>query len=132
FYSPYRTHVYAESLRGARPGFEIACPATVSLNDDLEQALLPIKFMLAFYIGGMGAAAKNFHLNLIARLGFEAEARRVQALFLAGKRAEAVAAVPDRLAAETSLPGTAARFGARLPAGKRGPVTTLRAGTRGG
>src|SRR5947207_15192337 len=44
FYSPYRTHVYAESLRGARPGFEIACPATVSLNDDLEQALLPIKF----------------------------------------------------------------------------------------
>src|SRR5207253_4986015 len=68
FYSPYRRHVYAESLRGARPGFEIACPATVSLNDDLEQALLPIKFMLAFYIGGMGAAAKNFHLNLIARL----------------------------------------------------------------
>jgi len=84
FYSPYRKHVYAEALRGARPGFEIACPVTVSLNDDLEQALLPIKFMHAFYIGGMGAAAKNFHLNLIARLGFEAEARQVQELFLAG------------------------------------------------
>jgi F420-dependent oxidoreductase-like protein len=130
FYSPYRTHVYAESLRGARPGFEIACPATVSLNDDLEQALLPIKFMLAFYIGGMGAAAKNFHLNLIARLGFEAEARRVQELFLAGKRAEAVAAVPDRLADEISLAGSAARICDRLAAWKESPVTTLLAGTR--
>ena len=130
FYSPYRTHVYAESLRGARPGFEIACPATVSLNDDLEQALLPIKFMLAFYIGGMGAAAKNFHLNLIARLGFEAEARRVQELFLAGKRAEAVAAVPDRLADEISLAGSAARIRDRLAAWKESPVTTLLAGTR--
>src|SRR5437667_2600741 len=130
FYSPYRRHVYAESLRDARPGFEIACPATVSLNDDLEQALLPIKFMLAFYIGGMGAAAKNFHLNLIARLGFEAEARRVQELFLAGKRAEAVAAVPDRLADEISLAGSAARIRDRLAAWKESPVTTLLAGTR--
>jgi len=130
FYSPYRTHVYAESLRGARPGFAIACPATVSLNDDLEQALLPIKFMLAFYIGGMGAAAKNFHLNLIARLGFEAEARRVQELFLAGQRAEAVAAVPDRLADEISLAGSAARIRDRLAAWQESPVTTLLAGTR--
>jgi F420-dependent oxidoreductase-like protein len=130
FYSPYRTHVYAEALRGARPGFEIACPVTVSLNDDFEQALLPIKFMLAFYIGGMGAAAKNFHLNLIARLGFEAEARRVQELFLAGQRAEAVAAVPDRLADEISLAGSAARIRDRLAAWKASPVTTLLAGTR--
>jgi len=130
FYSPYRTEVYAESLRGARPGFEIACPVTVSLNDDLEQALMPIKFMLAFYIGGMGAAAKNFHLNLIGRLGFEGEARRVQELFLAGKRAEAVAAVPDRLADEISLAGSAARIRDRAAAWKESPVTTILAGTR--
>jgi len=130
FYSPYRTEVYAESLRGARKGFEIACPVTVSLNDDLEQALMPIKFMLAFYIGGMGAAAKNFHLNLIGRLGFEGEARRVQELFLAGKRVEAVAAVPDRLADEISLAGSAARIRDRAAAWKESPVTTILAGTR--
>src|SRR3954453_3567678 len=86
FYSPYRTEVYAESLRHARPGFEIACPVQVVVADDLAQALLPIKWMLAFYIGGMGAAAKNFHLNLIGRLGFESEAREVQRLFLAVDR----------------------------------------------
>jgi len=130
FYSPYRTDVYRDSLRNLRPGFEIACTVTVNVNDDLEQALLPIKWALAFYIGGMGAAEKNFHLNLIARLGFEAEARRVQELFLAGKRAEAVAAVPDRLADEISLAGSPARIRDRLQAWKASPVTTILVGSR--
>src|SRR5262252_5383659 len=130
FYSPYRTEVYRDSLRNVRPGFEIACTVTVNVHDDVEQALLPIKWMLAFYIGGMGAAAKNFHLNLIARLGFEAEAQRVQQLFLDGKRAEAAAAVPDALADEISLAGSPARIRDRLAAWKASPVTTLIAGTR--
>ena len=130
FYSPFRTDIYRDSLRNVRPGFDIACTVTVNVHDDLEQALLPVKWMLAFYIGGMGAAAKNFHLNLIARLGFEAEARRVQQLFLEGKRAEAAAAVPDRLADEISLAGSPARIRDRLAAWKASPVTTLIAGTR--
>jgi F420-dependent oxidoreductase-like protein len=130
FYSPYRVDVYREALRSVRPGFEIACTVTVNVNDDLEQALLPMKWMLAFYIGGMGAAQKNFHLNLIARLGFEAEARRVQELFLAGKRAEAAAAVPDALADEISLAGSPARIKDRLAAWKASPVTTLLVGSR--
>jgi len=130
FYSPYRTDVYRDSLRNVRPGFEIACTVTVNVHDDVEQALLPIKWMLAFYIGGMGAAAKNFHLNLIARLGFEAEAQRVQQLFLDGKRAEAAAAVPDALADEISLAGSPARIRDRLAAWKASPVTTIIAGTR--
>ena len=130
FYSPYRTDVYRDSLRNVRPGFEIACAVTVNVNDDLEQALLPIKWMLAFYIGGMGAAQKNFHLNLIGRLGFEGEARRVQQLFLEGKRAEAAAAVPDRLADEISLAGSPARIRDRVQAWKGSPVTTILVGSR--
>jgi F420-dependent oxidoreductase-like protein len=130
FFSPFRSDIYAESLRGAKPGFDIACTVTVNVNDDLEAALTPVKWMLAFYIGGMGAAEKNFHLNLIGRLGFEGEARKVQQLFLAGKRTEAVAAVPDRLADEISLAGSPARIKDRLQAWKSSPVTTLLAGTR--
>jgi len=130
FWSPYRPDVYRESLRNVRPGFEIACTVTVNVRDDLEQALLPIKWMLAFYIGGMGAASKNFHLNLIGRLGFEAEARRVQQLFMEGKRAEAAAAVPDQLADEISLAGSPAHIRDRLAAWRTSPVTTLIAGTR--
>jgi F420-dependent oxidoreductase-like protein len=130
FISPFRTAMFAESLCGRRPGFEIAATVNVVVHDDLAQALLPVKWMLAFYVGGMGAASRNFHLNLIARMGFEAEALEVQRLFMAGKRAEAAAAVPDALADEISLAGPPARIRDRLRAWKESPVTTLIAGTR--
>jgi hypothetical protein len=92
---------------------------------------MPAKWMLAFYLGGMGARSKNFHLNLMDRIGFGDAARRVQDLFFAGRRDEAVAAVPDQLADEVSLAGPAERIRERLQAWKTSPVTTLIAGTRG-
>ena len=130
FLSPYRADIYAESLRGAGPEFDIACPVTVNLNDDLAQALLPVKWMLAFYIGGMGAAKQNFHVNVISRMGFGDAAQRIQQLFLAGRREDAVAAVPDKLADDISLAGPAARIRDRLQAWKHSPVKTILAGTR--
>jgi hypothetical protein len=86
--------------------------------------------MLAFYIGGMGAKETNFHLNLVGRFGYEREAKVIQELFFAGKRDEAVAAVPDRFADEISLAGSAARIRDRLQAWKASAVTTVIAGTR--
>jgi len=130
FCSPYRFDIFADSLRGAGPDFDIAAIVTVSMHDDLQQALLPVKMATAFYIGGMGARGLNFHLNLIERLGFGGEARKVQALFLDGKRDEAIAAVPDRLADEISLCGSADRIRDRLQAWRESPVKTLLAGTR--
>jgi len=61
YYSPHHPEVYAESLAGAKPGFEIAAGAQVNINDDLEAALLPVKTMLGFYIGGMGAKGQNYY-----------------------------------------------------------------------
>src|SRR6185295_10683524 len=56
FYSPYRCPaLYRESLAGAKPGFAIACMTQVAVGDDVAAALVPVKWMLAFYIGGMGA-----------------------------------------------------------------------------
>jgi len=130
YYSPYRPEVYAESLANMKPGFEIACPVTVNINDDLQAALEPVKWMLAFYIGGMGAKGKNFHADLVRRMGYAGAVDEVQQLFLAGKRAEAAAAVPDAFADEISLVGSAARVRDRLQAWKQTPVTTLLAGTR--
>jgi F420-dependent oxidoreductase-like protein len=131
FFSPYRSPaLYTESLRGAKPGFEIACTVQVVINDDIAAALVPIKWALAFYIGGMGAKEHNFHLNLISRMGFEDEAKRVQELFFAGKREEAVAAVPDQLADEISLVGSKERIRDRLAAWKASPVTTILTGAR--
>ncbi len=130
FYSPYRPEVFAESLRGAGPDFDIAATVTVVLGDDVAHALMPVKFALGFYLGGMGAKSENFHLNLMERMGFGEPARKVQELFLSGQRAEAVAAVPDELADEIALVGPPDRIRDRLAAWKESPVTSLLLGTR--
>ena len=84
-----------------------------------------MKAMLGFYIGGMGAKKKNFHMELMSRMGYEAEAHKIQELFFEGKRAEAVAAVPEQFADEISLCGPVDRIKDRLQAWEESPVTSL-------
>jgi len=132
YYSPFRPEVYAESLAGKKPGFEIPCPVTVSISDDVEQALLPVKYMLAFYIGGMGAKKQNFHANLVRRMGYGEAVDKIQDLFFAGKRDEAAAAVPSAFADEISLVGPKERIRDRLQAWEQSAVTTILVGATGG
>ncbi|MFJ9264854.1 LLM class F420-dependent oxidoreductase [Streptomyces bacillaris] len=125
YWSPYRTDVYAASLTGLREGFMIAPMARAQVCDDVAEGLLPVKAMLGFYIGGMGHAARNFHADLMARMGFEEEARRIQHLFLQGRKEEAIGAVPDAFADEISLIGPRARIAEKLAEWRKGPVTDL-------
>jgi len=129
YYSPYRNDVYAEQLAGARPGFEIAANVAVHVDDDLARAWRPVKAILGFYIGGMGAKSRNFHTELMARMGFAEEAHRIQDLFFEGRREEAIRAVPDQFADEISLCGPPARIAERLEAWRATPVTTLLVGS---
>ncbi|MCV7383440.1 LLM class F420-dependent oxidoreductase [Mycolicibacter longobardus] len=117
--------IYGEAIAGRRPGFEIAAPVTTVVTDDMALALQIAKLPLALYIGGMGARERNFHLDLIGRLGYAEEAQRVQELFLAGRRAEAVNAVPDELADNTSLLGPIQRIKERMSLWRDSPITTL-------
>ncbi|MFH8343567.1 LLM class F420-dependent oxidoreductase [Streptomyces sp. NPDC018045] len=125
YWSPYRTDVYAASLAGAPEGFLVAPMARAQVCDDVAAGLLPVKAMLAFYIGGMGHTSRNFHADLMARMGHEEETRRIQDLFLQGRRDEAVHAVPDTFADEISLIGPRPRLAARLTSWRTGPVTDL-------
>ncbi|MAI78032.1 MAG: LLM class F420-dependent oxidoreductase [Deltaproteobacteria bacterium] len=125
YYSPFRQEVYAESLGELKPGFEIAQFVMCNIDDDLERALMPVKTMLSFYIGGMGAKKHNFHTELMARMGFEDEAHKIQDLFMEGKRAEAVALMPDSFADEVSLCGPRDRIKDRIQAWEETPVTSL-------
>jgi F420-dependent oxidoreductase-like protein len=125
YYSPYRQDVYADQLVAAKTGFEICPNVMVNINDDMEQALYPVKAMLGFYIGGMGSAKRNFHKELMARHGFPDQADRIQQLFLEGKRDEAVAAVPDQFADEISLCGPRDRIREKLKDWENSPVTSL-------
>ena len=125
YWSPTRPETYEEALTDLREGFLIAPMARVQVCDDVAEGLLPVKTMLGFYIGGMGHAARNFHADLMARMGYEVEARRIQRLFLEGRREEAVLAVPDAFADEISLVGPRERIAERLELWRKGPVTDL-------
>jgi F420-dependent oxidoreductase-like protein len=125
YYSPYRPEVYATQMKAAKAGFEVAVNVFVSVADDVASALWPVKATLGFYIGGMGAKSKNFHTELMARMGYEEQALRIQDLFFEGKRDEAIAAVPDAFADEISLVGPKERIAERLDAWRDTPVTTI-------
>ena len=125
YYSPYRQEVYADQLKNAKEGFEISAGVTINICDDVKEGLIPIKNTLALYIGGMGAAKRNFHTELMGRMGFEEDAKRIQKLFLEGKRTEAAIAVPDKFADEISLVGPTDRIKDRLQAWKETPITSI-------
>ncbi len=130
YYSPFRPEVYADQLADAPDDFQIAVNVSVSVNDDVEEALWPTKASLGFYIGGMGAKGQNYHTKLMARMGFEEEAYRIQDLFLEGKRDEAIATVPTDFADEISLVGPVERIRDRLQAWEESPVTMINCSAR--
>jgi F420-dependent oxidoreductase-like protein len=112
-----------------RADFDLAPFVTVVLGDDLEKCRMPVKGMLALYIGGMGARTKNFYNDYAKRLGYEAAAARIQDLYLAGKKLEAMAEVPDALVDEVALVGPRERIAERVGAWKASPVDSLLLGT---
>jgi F420-dependent oxidoreductase-like protein len=130
YYSPFRQEVYSDQLAAAKPGFEVTALANLTVTDDVSAGLLPVRAMLGFYIGGMGAKGQNYHTKLMARMGFEEEAIRIQELFFAGKRDEAIAAVPEEFADEISLVGPASRIRERLDVWRSSPVTSLMVSAR--
>ncbi|MER5433358.1 LLM class F420-dependent oxidoreductase [Streptomyces sp. NPDC002588] len=125
YWSPSRPDAYGPAVGGIREGFTVAPLVRVTVCDDVAEGLLSVKAMLGFYIGGMGHATRNFHADLMGRMGYEEEARRIQELFLAGRREEAVLAVPDAFADEISLTGPRERIAERLELWRKGPVTDL-------
>jgi F420-dependent oxidoreductase-like protein len=135
---PEQYHVFEEPIsRGfAAVGgdknltqFDIAPFVTMIMGDDVEQCMVPIRGSMALYIGGMGARDKNFYNSYAKRLGFEEAAIKIQDLFLAGKKDEAMAAVPAELIDACHLVGPADRIKDRLQrwtdASSKGHVTSM-------
>ncbi len=125
WYSPYREEVYADSLKGAPEDFDIVLGVTVTVTEDLEAAYDALRPMLGFYIGGMGSKDRNFHKELMARMGFPEEAEKIQDAFLAGHREQAIAAVPNEFIDEIALIGSKERIRDRLQAWRESRVTTM-------
>ena len=128
---PDRFDIYGDTLALRRPGFEILQSVSWSRSTDPAVALLPIKKMLALYVGGMGSKEDNFHKRVIERAGYVEVAARIQELWLSGRQQEAVMAVPDELADALSVTGSPENRRLRLAAWKASPVTTLMIGVAG-
>jgi alkanesulfonate monooxygenase SsuD/methylene tetrahydromethanopterin reductase-like flavin-dependent oxidoreductase (luciferase family) len=73
----------------------------------------------------MGAKEQNFHKNVFDRMGYDTISDEVQELFLAGKRDEATALIPDELADEMHIVGDAGYVKERVAAWEETGVTTL-------
>jgi F420-dependent oxidoreductase-like protein len=134
FFAPSLDGWYREALAEGfgRPGarrtaadFEVPAIVPVIVLDDTETAADLIRPFLALYIGGMGAKEANFHANHFVRLGYEAEVSVIAEHYLAGRKDEAIAAVPTKLVEEVALIGPAAKIRDELPRWTSTVMTSL-------
>jgi F420-dependent oxidoreductase-like protein len=123
----FRAQLAAGAARAGRDldGFDVAPNVQVHVGDDLAAARDAMRPFLALYLGGMGSRERNFYTEQAGRYGFEEAARKVQELYLAGDRAQAMAALPEELIDLVTLCGPAGRVRERLAAHREAGVGTL-------
>jgi F420-dependent oxidoreductase-like protein len=105
---------------------EIHVGGNLEISEDVEGLLDKYRQGMAFTLGAMGSAKTNFYNAAYARAGFEDAAKEVQALWVSGKRKEAVAAVPDEMLLAANMIGTEEMVRARLRAFRDAGVDVLR------
>jgi len=135
FFSPAMNDFYAAALAEgfARPGARhsgetfdvVGGPLGIVPDDDLDRAADRLRPSLALYIGGMGARGLNFHYEVFARMGYEAEARTIQDHYLAGDKKSAIAAVPTRMVEDVALIGPWPKIADELQRWQQTVITTL-------
>ena len=110
--------------------FEIQASVTVQITDDVGEALRRQKPGVALYVGGMGHPELNFHKQQMIRRGYGEAAERIQELYLAGRKAEALEEVPDEFLDETCLVGPPARIRERYAAWRDCGLTGITVSTQ--
>ena len=108
-----------------RAPLEVFAGGAVGIGEGLEAMRGMGRPMTALYVGGMGARGKNFYNELFASYGYEDEAKKIQDLYLDGKKEEAAAAIPESFIEATTLIGPEGFVKERLAALKESGVTTL-------
>src|ERR1700678_825418 len=104
---------------------DVIAAAPLAIGDDVTHLREVARPVFALYIGGMGARGRNFYHDLACRFGYEKEANLIQDAYLAGRKDEAAALVPDELVEKTALIGPHGYVAERLAAYREAGVTTL-------
>jgi F420-dependent oxidoreductase-like protein len=105
--------------------FDVMPMISVVVGDDVAVCRAAVKPRVALYVGGMGARGRNFYNDIARRYGYEEAAQRIQDAYLAGRKDEAIAAVPDALVDEIALCGPREHLRERLAEWKTSGATTL-------
>ena len=108
---------------------EIQASTTVTITDDVRSAFRQMKPGIALYVGGMGHRTKNFHNDAMVRRGYGDAAAQIQEMYLAGRKGEAIEAVPDEYCDEMALAGSPARIRERYRAWEDSGITGLTIGS---
>jgi F420-dependent oxidoreductase-like protein len=125
-YRPWLEEGFARAGNGKTiDDFEIQGGVSVVVTDDIRSALDRMKPNIALYVGGMGHRDKNFHNDMMVRRGFPEAAARIQELYLAGHKAQAIDAVPDEFCDEGALIGPVDRIKERWGAWSDSGLTGL-------
>jgi F420-dependent oxidoreductase-like protein len=125
-YRPWLEEGFARAGGGKSfGGFEIYANSSVVITDDVKEVLNGMKPMTAFYVGGMGHPELNFHRKRMEREGYPEAAQRIQELFLAGRREEAIQGVPDEYLDDGALVGPPERIRKRVRPWLDSGATTL-------
>jgi F420-dependent oxidoreductase-like protein len=121
----------AEGAGRSLADIDIQVGGTVAFGDDIDALVEPLKPAMAFTLGAMGSATTNFYNDAFKRGGWEAAAREVQRLWIAGKRQEAIAKVPPEMVIQANLLGDTEMVRNRIRAFRDVGVTTLRVAPQG-
>ncbi|CAN5859094.1 LLM class F420-dependent oxidoreductase [soil metagenome] len=103
----------------------VAAGGLTAIGDDVKGFLDFVRPMVALYVGGMGAKGKNFYNDLFRRYGYEAEAEKIQDLYLDGKKEEAAEVIPIDFLEAISLIGPEGYVAERIAAFGEAGVTHL-------
>ncbi|HKI98531.1 MAG TPA: LLM class F420-dependent oxidoreductase [bacterium] len=123
----FRPHLEAGLQRAGKTLADLDICASVSVvpGPDVQACRDQVRPRIALYVGGMGARGRNFYHDLACRYGYEEAADTIQALYLDGRKAEAIAAVPDALVDDMALCGPRERIAEMLEPWRKAPITTL-------
>lgn len=125
-YGPWLEEGFRRAGNGkSMKDFEIQASIHVEVGSDVKAALAKLKPEVALYVGGMGHRDRNFHKDQMIRRGFAEAADRIQELYLAHRKEEAIAAVPDEWVDMKSLVGPPARIKERFKAWEDSGATSL-------
>ncbi|HJU51536.1 MAG TPA: LLM class F420-dependent oxidoreductase [Acidimicrobiia bacterium] len=129
----FMTHLRrgAEEAGRSLSDLDLHAGGVVAFADDPEQLVEARRPGIAFTLGAMGSAKTNFYNDAFARAGYEELAKRVQSLWIAGRRDEATALIPDEIVLQTNLLGTDAMVAERILAYQKAGITTIRVAPSG-